>query len=168
MPITHDSMRLIDQAKAICEQRIYLDEAKELYSLISSKWLHVSWTYSAISSYKKPCELQNVLEIHDELAAQIANSTEEVEYIDGVSSIDDDEDTKTITSEKKDDEKEEEEEEVQIDTYRVIGVRRQQGECLVKSSKVFFPLFWPASFGTRSFYYILPYTSSNTHSFHTM
>ena len=35
-------MRLIEQAKTICEQRIYLDEAKELYSLISSKWLHVS------------------------------------------------------------------------------------------------------------------------------
>lgn len=42
MPVTHDSMRLIEQAKTICEQRIYLDEAKELYSLISSKWLHVS------------------------------------------------------------------------------------------------------------------------------
>ena len=41
MPVTHDSMRLIDQAKAICEQRIYLDEAKELYSLISSKWMRV-------------------------------------------------------------------------------------------------------------------------------
>jgi hypothetical protein len=34
-------MRLVEQAKTICEQRIYLDEAKELYSLISSKWLHV-------------------------------------------------------------------------------------------------------------------------------
>ena len=42
MPVTHDSMRLIEQAKTICEQRIYLDEAKELYCLISSKWLHVS------------------------------------------------------------------------------------------------------------------------------
>ena len=42
MPVTHDSIRLIEQAKTICEQRIYLDEAKELYSLISSKWLHVS------------------------------------------------------------------------------------------------------------------------------
>ena len=29
--------------------------------------------------------LQAVLEIHDEVAAQIQNSTEEVEYIDGVS-----------------------------------------------------------------------------------
>ena len=78
-----------------------------------------------------------MLEIHDELAAQIANSTEEVEYIDGVSSIDEedeDEDAKTITSEKKDKkEEEEEEEEVQVDTFRVIGVRRQQGECLVRT-----------------------------------
>ena len=35
-------MRLIEQAKTICEQRIYLGEAKELYSIITSKWLHVS------------------------------------------------------------------------------------------------------------------------------
>jgi hypothetical protein len=42
LPVTHDSLRLVEQAKAICEHRIYLDEAKELYSLISSKWLHVS------------------------------------------------------------------------------------------------------------------------------
>ncbi len=41
LPVTHDSMRLIEQAKTICEQRIYLDEAKELFSLISSKWLQV-------------------------------------------------------------------------------------------------------------------------------
>ena len=74
MPVTHDSMRLIDQAKAICEQRIYLDEAKELCSLISSKWM------------------RNVLEIHDQLAAQIANSREEVEYIDGVSSVEEEDD----------------------------------------------------------------------------
>ena len=42
MPVTHDSMRLIEQVKTVCEHRIYLDEAKELYSLIGSKWLHVS------------------------------------------------------------------------------------------------------------------------------
>ena len=41
LPVTHDSLRLIDQTKTICEQRIYLDEAKELYSLISSKFLLV-------------------------------------------------------------------------------------------------------------------------------
>ena len=45
MPVTHDSMRLIEQVKTVCEHRIYLDEAKELYSLISSKWLHVSQKY---------------------------------------------------------------------------------------------------------------------------
>lgn len=48
MPVTHDSMRLIEQVKTVCEHRIYLDEAKELYSLISSKWLHVS-TFSFIA-----------------------------------------------------------------------------------------------------------------------
>ncbi len=84
--------------------------------------------------------LQNVLEIHDELAAQIQNSTEAVEYIDGVSSIaEEDDDNSTLTSiaeeksnadEKK--EGEEEEEEVQIDTFRVIGIRRQPGESLVR------------------------------------
>ena len=31
---------------------------------------------------------QAVLEIHDEVAAQIENYTEEVEYMDGVSSVD--------------------------------------------------------------------------------
>ena len=40
-----------------------------------------------------------MLEIHDELAAQIQNSTEVVEYIDGVSSIAEDDDEKsTLTS----------------------------------------------------------------------
>ena len=42
---------------------------------------------------------QAVLEIHDELAAQIQNSTEVVEYIDGVSTIaEDDDDKSTLTS----------------------------------------------------------------------
>ena len=88
----------------------------------------------------------------DELAAQIANSTEEVEYIDGVSSIEeeDEEDasetksgieslnqdepttTKDKKSKKNGEKKEDEEEEVQVDTYRVIGIRRQQGQCLVR------------------------------------
>jgi hypothetical protein len=52
-----------------------------------------------------------VLEIHDEVAAQIQNNTEEVEYIDGVSSIEeeDEEDTEdgsnasTITDDKSED-----------------------------------------------------------------
>lgn len=78
-----------------------------------------------------------MLEIHDELAAQIQNSTEAVEYIDGVSTIaeDDDDEKSTLTSiaEEKMEENEdkEEEEEVQIDTFRVIGIRRSPGECLV-------------------------------------
>ena len=88
-----------------------------------------------------------MLEIHDELAAQIANSTEEVEYIDGVSSIEEeDEDDASETKSaidsliqddgkdkkkgKKDADKEEEEE-VQVDTFRVIGIRRHPGQCLV-------------------------------------
>ena len=81
-----------------------------------------------------------VLEIHDELAAQIQNSTEAVEYIDGVSSIAEEDDLSTLMSiqedksvdgggEKKDEDQEEEE--VQIDTFRVIGVRRSPGESLV-------------------------------------
>ena len=61
-----------------------------------------------------------------------------MEYIDGVSSIeeDDDDDAKTVTSaqpEKKDAKKKEDEEEVQVDTFRVIGIRRQPGECLVSN-----------------------------------
>ena len=88
------------------------------------------------------------MEIHDELAAQIQNSTEVVEYIDGVSSIAEEDDISTLMSiqedksldgEKKDDD--EEEEEVQIDTFRVIGVRRSPGESLVsitKARRVFF------------------------------
>ena len=88
-----------------------------------------------------------MLEIHDELAAQIANSTEEVEYIDGVSSIEEEDeddasetkshidsllqdDGKDKEKNKKDGEKEEEEE-VQVDSFRVIGIRRIKGQCLV-------------------------------------
>ena len=163
MPVTHDSMRLIEQVKTVCEHRIYLDEAKELYSLISSKWLHVSQKYVLYQIYiyiprKKTIMCytarriysfswyQRVLEIHDEIAAQIANSTEEVEYIDGVSSIEEEDeddgsetksqidslfqdDGKDSKKNKKDGEKEEEE--VQVDTFRVIGIRRIQGQCLV-------------------------------------
>jgi len=32
LPVTHDSLRLVDQVKTIAEQRIYLDEANELYT----------------------------------------------------------------------------------------------------------------------------------------
>ena len=58
MPVTHDSMRLIEQVKTVCEHRIYLDEAKELYSLISSKWLHVSQKYVLYQIYIYiPCNM---------------------------------------------------------------------------------------------------------------
>ena len=82
------------------------------------------------------------MEIHDELAAQIQNSTEAVEYIDGVSSIAEEDDEKsTLTSivEERDledgenGETKDAEEEVQIDTFRVIGIRRSPGECLVSN-----------------------------------
>ena len=98
-----------------------------------SYYLFIYWTHNLIFSSKA------VLEIHDELAAQIQNSTEAVEYIDGVSSIAEEDDLSTLMSiqedksengeNKKDDE---EEEEVQIDTFRVIGVRRSPGESLVR------------------------------------
>ena len=80
-----------------------------------------------------------MLEIHDELAAQIQNSTEVVEYIDGVSSIAEEDDVSTLMSIQEEksvdgEKKEEEEQEVQIDTFRVIGVRRSPGESLVSRS----------------------------------
>lgn len=148
LPVTHDSMRLIEQTKTICEQRIYLDEAKELFSLISSKWLQVRtskqcslFKSSVVLSKMAPlCSYQAVLEIHDEVAAQIENYTEEVEYIDGVSSIDDDETRSRLSSVTEGREGEdkgagaEDEEEVKVDTFRVIGVRRLPGECLVRTS----------------------------------
>ena len=79
-----------------------------------------------------------MLEIHDELAAQIQNSTEVVEYIDGVSSIAEEDDVSTLMSIQEEksvdgEKKEEEEQEVQIDTFRVIGVRRSPGESLVST-----------------------------------
>ena len=90
-----------------------------------------------------PAWPQNVLEIHDELAAQIQNSTEAVEYMDGVSSIAEEDDERScltsIAEEKSnaEDKKDaEEEEEVQIDTFRVIGIRRQPGESLVSLLRI--------------------------------
>ena len=35
-------MRLVDQVKTIAEQRIYLDEANELYTLLTEKWIQVT------------------------------------------------------------------------------------------------------------------------------
>ena len=45
MPVTHDSLRLVDQVKTIAEQRIYLDEANELYTLLTEKWIQVTSHY---------------------------------------------------------------------------------------------------------------------------
>ncbi len=99
-----------------------------------------------------PRNLQAVLEIHDEVAAQIQNCHEDFEYIDGVSSICEDdleellkesaggrlsalrEDADGERREEGAEQKEEEEEEleeIKVDTFRVIGVRRKRGECLV-------------------------------------
>ena len=99
--------------------------------------------------------LQAVLEIHDEVAAQIQNCHDEVEYIDGVSSIEEEDEEDGLNGDEYDaksrlsslpedgEEKEggggdggeggeEEEEEVKVDTFRVIGVRRLAGQCLVR------------------------------------
>lgn len=112
LPITHDSLRLVDQVKTIAEQRIYLDEANELYTLLTAKWI------------------QALLEVHDEVAAHIQNSLEEVKYIDGVSSNEDSEedDIEEKESEEKA-EKSDSSEEI-VDTFRVIGLRRKAGESL--------------------------------------
>ena len=111
-------------------------------SLISTLYLSTVRLFIEVISHNLIFILSSkaVLEIHDELAAQIQNSTEAVEYIDGVSSIAEEDDLSTLMSiqedksvdgggEKKDED--EEEEEVQIDTFRVIGVRRSPGESLV-------------------------------------
>lgn len=102
------------QVRTIAEQRIYLDEAHELHDLLTTKWI------------------QALLEVHDEVAAHIQNSLEEVKYIDGVSSNEDsgneEEDEKEAVEEGE--EKEDSGEEI-VDTFRVIGLRRKAGESLV-------------------------------------
>ena len=74
---------------------------------------------------------QALLEVHDEVAAHIQNSLEEVKYIDGVSSNEDseEEDIEEKDSEEKA-EKSDSSEEI-VDTFRVIGLRRKPGESLV-------------------------------------
>ncbi len=91
-----------------------------------------------------------VLEIHDEVAAQIQNHDDDFEYIDGVSSICEDDLEELIkngnpgiklSSVKEEHEfnidfnedmvQDEELEEIKVDTFRVIGIRRKKGECLV-------------------------------------
>lgn len=112
LPVTHDSMRLVDQVKTIAEQRIYLDEANELYTLLTEKWI------------------QALLEVHDEIAAHIQNSLEEVKYIDGVSSNEDSEEEEGQTDSEEKEEKSEDSGEEVVDTFRVIGLRRKPGESL--------------------------------------
>ena len=80
--------------------------------------------------------------MHDEVAAHIQNSLEEVKYIDGVSSNEE--------SEEEDVEEKEEEEKAEksdsseeiVDTFRVIGLRRKPGESLVIKADI-----W--SYGSR-------------------
>ena len=105
-------MRLVDQVRTIAEQRIYLDEANELYTLLTEKWI------------------QALLEVHDEIAAHIQNSLEEVKYIDGVSSNEDSEDEEAEKTEDEKEEKSDSGEEI-VDTFRVIGLRRKPWESLV-------------------------------------
>lgn len=113
LPITHDSLRLVDQVRTIAEQRIYLDEAHELHDLLTAKWI------------------QALLEVHDEVAAHIQNSLEEVKYIDGVSSNEDsgNEEEEEEEAVEEGEEKEDSGEEI-VDTFRVIGLRRKAGESL--------------------------------------
>ena len=70
-----------------------------------------------------------MLEVHDEIAAHIQNSLEEVKYIDGVSSNEDSEEEEQAEAEDK--EKSEDSGEEVVDTFRVIGLRRKPGESLV-------------------------------------
>jgi len=112
LPITHDSMRLVDQVKTIAEQRIYLDEANELYTLLTAKWI------------------QALLEVHDEVAAHIQNSLEEVKYIDGVSSNEDSEEEDIEEKAAEETEEKSDSSEEIVDTFRVIGLRRKPGESL--------------------------------------
>jgi len=112
LPITHDSLRLVDQVKTIAEQRIYLDEANELYTLLTAKWI------------------QALLEVHDEVAAHIQNSLEEVKYIDGVSSNEESEEEDVEEKELDDKAEKSDSSEEIVDTFRVIGLRRKAGESL--------------------------------------
>ena len=80
--------------------------------------------------------LQALLEVHDEVAAHIQNSLEEVKYIDGVSSNEDSEEEnveENVAEEKE--EKSDSSEEI-VDTYRVIGIRRKPGESLVSNYNI--------------------------------
>ena len=74
--------------------------------------------------------MQALLEVHDEIAAHIQNSLEEVKYIDGVSSNEDSEDEEAERTEEEGEDGGDSGEEI-VDTFRVIGLRRKPGESLV-------------------------------------
>ena len=75
--------------------------------------------------------LQALLEVHDEVAAHIQNSLEEVKYIDGVSSNEDSGEEEAGEDEDEAEDKSDSSEEI-VDTFRVIGLRRKAGESLVR------------------------------------
>ena len=74
---------------------------------------------------------QALLEVHDEVAAHIQNSLEEVKYIDGVSSNEDSGEEEAGEDEDEAEDKSDSSEEI-VDTFRVIGLRRKAGESLVR------------------------------------
>ena len=72
------------------------------------------------------------MQVHDEVAAHIQNSLEEVKYIDGVSSNEESEEEEEVGEDPGEggEEKSDSSEEI-VDTFRVIGLRRKPGESLV-------------------------------------
>ena len=76
-----------------------------------------------------PCD-----QVHDEVAAHIQNSLEEVKYIDGVSSGEDsgNEEEEEKQENEEGEEKAEDSGEEIVDTFRMIGLRRKAGESLVR------------------------------------
>jgi hypothetical protein len=75
--------------------------------------------------------VQGLLEVHDEVAAHIQNSLEEVKYIDGVSSGEESEEEGDKQDKEDKADKSDSSEEI-VDTFRVIGLRRKKGESLVR------------------------------------
>ena len=69
-------------------------------------------------------EFQALLEVHDEIAAHIQNSLEEVKYIDGILMM-----ARWTKEEVEEEEKSNSSEEI-VDTFQVIGLRRKPGEFL--------------------------------------
>ena len=86
---------------------------------METSFFDINWLY-----------LKALLEVHDEIAAHIQNSLEEVKYIDGVSSNEDSDEDEEEKPEEEAEEKTDSSEEI-VDTFRVIGLRRKPGESLV-------------------------------------